>query len=1542
MTKYSVRRPYTVLVGVILIIVLGVVSILNETTDMLPEISLPYIVVATVDPGASPEMVEADVTKVLEDQLATVTNVKNVSSRSNENFSMIMLEFAQGTNMDSAMVKVSAAVNQAASQLPETAGTPTLLEINPNMIATQYVAIDYAGMDLEELSSYVSGHVIPYYERIDGVASVSASGLVEKEVHITVSQRKIDDLNDRLLSLVNEQLDEAKKQLDAAGEALDAAKEQIDEGREQLEAGQQALQAQQEEISQQMRRAIDGANSRIASLENSLNSVKEQADSAQSQLDAMVGNLEQIVSALPNPNGITDSYQLLLSYLEAFDADYDAETMPSGWEDALSSADKLAALEASVSRASTSRVTELTASREAAAAQVESITGEVTDLQQQETVLQLEILQIQAQLAAMQAEDAASEESAAAESSAAESSNAESSATESSNAEPAAASETSTVTETSTAESSAASESSTPADSSAPTESSAPAESDVESDADREAERKALEEELAQKQEELAALQANREAKQEELNQATSDLAAIQAELSTLDSIGNLSADQITQTMNTFSSLDARLQDAITIYDRLQELDDRAADISLSLSDARTMLGNLTGLLAQYQANPLDSSLGDEAAQLILSGMNAQLTLGSMTLAEGEQKYEEGKAQYEAALEEYNKAREEALANAKADSLLDITTISQLIYAQNFSMPAGYIEGGKDDDNSYVIKIGNEIASADELENLILVTVDGIGNVRIKDVADVEITDNSEDSYARVNREQAVLLSIYKSSTASTSEVADACNDLGKELEKSDPNLHVTVIMDQGEYIHMILRSVLTNLIEGAILAMIVLAFFLKDWKPTVVVALSMPLSVLFALVLMYFSHISLNMVSLSGLALGIGMLVDNSIVVIENIYRLRSRGVAAPTAAVQGASQVRSSIVSSTLTTICVFLPMFFTQGLIRQLMMDMALTITFSLLASLFVALTFVPTAGSTVLQKQTEKKHPFMDRVMKVYKKSLRWCLKRKWVPLAIAIILLVVSASSLIGYGMQILPSFSSNQISATLILPQDTPKEKAFEYADRTMDALMDVKGIDRVGVMNSASAGSAVSGIAGFGSSNGLSNSYTYYMVLDQDGGRHQKRVVDDINKISENMDVTLAVSTTNSMDISLLTGSGIEIDIRGQSMDKLREISYDIMDRMKEIDGIENISNGESESDKEVHIVIDKDKVRENNLTVAQIYQTLAVALTKSTTAVRLTFDGIEYKVIVEDETRVPNLDNILNYEFTAQTFDLTGATGQEKHILSEFATVEMEPAFKAVNRENGSRIVTISSSTAEGYSTNLLAGKVQKILDEVEIPDGYTAEIAGENSSLNDMVSSMAQMILLALIMIYLIMVAQFQSLKSPFIVLFTIPLAFTGGMFALIIAGEKLSMMSLMGFLILMGVVVNNGIVFVDYTNQLRLGGVSKREALVASGETRMRPILMTTLTTVLAMITMLLSKDVGSELGRGLALVIIGGLIYATLMTLYIIPVMYDIFSKKELKEINIDETGMDEMPDDAEEYLQRLAEEEKADQAEPADRKDSDV
>ena len=279
---------------------------------------------------------------------------------------------------------------------------------------------------------------------------------------------------------------------------------------------------------------------------------------------------------------------------------------------------------------------------------------------------------------------------------------------------------------------------------------------------------------------------------------------------------------------------------------------------------------------------------------------------------------------------------------------------------------------------------------------MVLCSIDGIGDVRLSDVADIELTDNADDSYAKVGKNRAVLLSIYKSSTASTSSVSNASTAAMKELMAENDGLHLTTIMDQGDYIKLIVNSVMSNLIEGAVLAIIVLALFLKDIRPTLVVAISMPLSVLFAIVMMYFSGITLNILSLSGLGLGVGMLVDNSVVVIENIYRLRGRGIPAPRAAVQGARQVAGAIVSSTPTTVCVFLPMVFTTGMVLELLSDMAWTITFSLLASLIVALTVVPCAGSTVLRKQKEIKHPWFDRFLNGYEKALALLLKAQGHP------------------------------------------------------------------------------------------------------------------------------------------------------------------------------------------------------------------------------------------------------------------------------------------------------------------------------------------------------------------------------------------------------------------------------------------------------------------------------------------------------------------------------------------------------------------
>ena len=816
-------------------------------------------------------------------------------------------------------------------------------------------------------------------------------------------------------------------------------------------------------------------------------------------------------------------------------------------------------------------------------------------------------------------------------------------------------------------------------------------------------------------------------------------------------------------------------------------------------------------------------------------------------------------------------------------------------------MPAGYIKN--EDESQVLVKVGDEFSAIDEVEDMVLCKVDKVGDVRISDVADVTVIDNADDNYAKINGNDGVILSISKSSTAGTSDVSKACNKAIKELEEKYDGLHITPLMDQGDYIKLIIDSVLSNLIWGALLAILVLAIFLKDYKPTVVVAFSIPMSVLFAVVLMYFTNITLNMISLSGLALGVGMLVDNSIVVIENIYRLRNKGISAARAAVMGANQVAGAIAASTLTTICVFLPIVFTTGLTRELFTDMALTIAYSLIASLIVALTVVPSMSVVLLKNTKEKSHRLFDKVLKVYDKVLRFCLKVKLVPLALAIALLVLCVVRVLSTGMIMMPEMGGSQMSMAVNMPDEMKVTEGYAVADELMEKLQAVQGIETVGIMSGGGSGDMML-------SSGSNKDFTFFLLLDDETGKNNTMVAKKLEKMMEDYpQVEYSVATSN-MDMSALTGDGLTLNIYGDDLDTLLSVSEDMKNLLSGIEGFENIENGQSDGDRQLVITVDKDKAMRLGLTVAQIYGELSGKLTDSKDATTLTTADETYQVTIVDDTEKLTEDNLMAYTFETTTQDEDGKSVKEEHKLSEFAKVSESASVSSINRENQERYISVTADTMEGYNTTLLSRTVEDKLGDYDTPEGYRIEIAGESTQVMSMMHDMLLMITLAIVFIYLIMVAQFQSLLSPFIVLFTIPLAFTGGFLGLMLTGEELSMIAMMGFLILAGVVVNNGIVFVDYVNQLRLEGVEKREALVETGKTRMRPILMTALTTILAMMTMALSKDASAVMSRGMVIVSIGGLAYATLMTLFIVPVMYDIFFRRELKKVDLgDESNL---------------------------------
>ena len=1385
MEKFSVKKPFTILVMVVAIIILGFVSLSGMTTDLLPKMSLPYLLVITTYPGASPEKVESSVSEPVESALGSISGVKNVYSMSYENYGIVELEFADGTDMDSAMVKVSSALDSVKSALPEECGSPNIMEISMDMMASVYLAASYEGKDIQETSRFVEDTLIPYLERQEGVTSISDIGIVENSISVDLNQDKIDALNEKILAKTNDafadavdQLNDAKKQLLESEQKLADSTQELVDGQKDIDDGRTKLDDAQKELDEQKEK-----------LEEAKGSLEDQKKDTENKLATASQALDQL-----------NALQTDLLTLQAQEASLKAT------------------------------ITQIEKSLEEQGKTTNDIPNVVAGLDQMSTFL------TSSQMEGMTGMD-------------------------------------STTVNTMLGSSGMSLQS------------------------------------LGIDETTWDALTPEG---RKELLQKTAAGYQTQKEL--------LSGyDDYVSSLNSLQVEKAGVQAAVSAAEaELKKSGVSYTDIEKAKIEAAAGFGAASAQISSGQSALNSAQTTLDSNKESLDSAQDQITEGWDSIADAKKQLADGWDQYNTSLENFEAQKAEALRNANADQLVNMQTLSQLIYAQNFAMPAGYLDDAED--NSWLLKIGSNYESVDDLSNIVLTNIEDIGDVRLCDVADITVIDNADDSYARLNGQSAVVLSVFKSSTSGTNEVSKNIAAAISELEEQYPGLSVLTLMDQGDYITMIINGVLQSMIVGAALAILILALFLKDVKPTIVVAVSIPLSVLTALILMYFTDISLNMMSLSGLALGIGMLVDNSIVVIENIYRLRSKGVGAARAAVQGTRQVAGAIIASTLTTVCVFLPMVFTAGTVRELMMPISLTIIFTLAASLLIAMTVVPAAGSTLLRKSKEKKHPFFDKVQDIYGKMLAFCLKVKVVPLVIAIGLLVYSIWAVMRMGIVMIPDMTSNQIEISVQMPEDTDKEECYKRADQVLDAMTTIDGIGDVGAM----AGGDTTLVA---SSSGMSDStydqFTFLVLTENEnaGKEEVNRICREIEERTADIDCELTISTGMS-EMSTMMGSGLSVKVYGDDLDTLTKITQDICDLAATIPGYENISNGQEEPDQVIRLVLDKDAAMRKGLTVAQIFSELNGKMTESTDAATVTIDGEDMKIVVKDGREPLTRENLLDYNFEIQTTDDNGNTVTEDHPLSEFATLKLEDGVQSINRENQSRYMTVTATVAEGSNATLLSRELQPLIDAYELPDGYTIDTAGESDTVNQMVIQMSKVLLLGLALIYLVMVAQFQSLLSPFIVLFTVPLAFTGGLIGLLLMNEPLSVMGMMGFVVLLGTVVNNGIVFVDYANQLRMGGLERREALIATGKTRMRPILMTALTTILAMVSLLFGDDLSSQMSKGMAIVVAGGLAYATLMTLFIIPVMYDILFKRKPLQVDIGSENLDDVPDDAADYLKR--------------------
>lgn len=1399
MIKQSVKKPFTVLVAVIMVLVLGVVSVRSMTMDLLPPISLPYLIVITTYPGASAEKVEADVTITMENSLGTITGVTNVYSTSAENYSMVQLEFEDGTDMDSAIVKVSSAVQQVSGSLPDLCGAPSIMELSMDMMATMYVAVSCEGYDIYRLSDLAEEELIPYVQRQGGVASVSTIGVVEKSVQVELDKAKIEDLNTKLLAKVDDALAEALKE-------MESAEQQVADGKAELEKQQAAF-------GETMSGQIFGALSE---------EVLSMMDGVEEQLAELLTVLEDLQSKVDNVGinatlqRLTETVRKLMSTLSSLGSSSSSAMLPAIGDLEELMGDLMD--EISYLRAQMQNIEDST-NLQKLAAQVYRIISGIGNGE--------EGLATQLGVASRQVAELLS-------------------------------SRVKTLYK-------------------------------AVSNVIEEIEDETLKGHLLDIAAELG-----------ELAEDISDmLEGAAGALNSLESLDTTKLrDVLIKLMGVLEQLSAADPDGM-LSGAVNDIYSALVDVMELLAQVPELLEGLETMFAQLTQGQLDAAVGFSTALVQLTSAEAQLT--------------EARAQFDS-------ARESAVKRANLGALLNLETLSQLIYAHNFAMPAGYIDDA--DDNAWLLKVGDELDSVEALSQTLLVSMDGIGDVRLCDVSEVTVIDNSEDSYAKVNGQDSVVLSIFKSSTVGTNTVTKNCQEAFDELEAEYAGMRIDILMNQGDYIDIIVESVLSSMILGAILAVLVLALFLKDVKPTLVVAISIPLSVLFALVLMYFTGLTLNMITLSGLALGIGMLVDNSVVVLENIYRLRGRGISAARASVQGTLQVSGSIIASTLTTICVFLPMVFATGTVKELLVPMGLSITYCLAASLIVAETVVPASCSSLLRNAKPKEHPWFDKMLAGYEKILNWCLDHRLSTIAVAMALLAATVWQVFRTGIVIIPDMTAEQISVSITTGEGMDRQTSYETVDEVMERILQLDGVSMVGIIDSGSTGSMM-GTAS--TSSGTYGSYTGYVMSEESlGSSGVVALCAAIDAVADGLDCTVSASANGMGDLGALMSSGLSISVYGDDLDEIVAVSEDIKKIVESVDGFENASNGLEDAAASRHLSIDRDTAARAGLTTAQIYMEIAGKLTTSAVATTITAGGDSMQVTITDKTALPTLEELLDLEISGTSMDETGQSVTTLYRLSDFAVIEEAPAAGSITRENQNMYITVTADTAEGENTTLLSRTLEELLADYQVPKGVNVVLAGESSEVNEMIEQMLLMMLLALIFVYLVMVAQFQSLLSPFIVLFTVPLAFTGGMLGLMVAGEQLSLLSLMGFLVLMGTVVNNGIVFVDYTNQLRMGGMTRRDALVATGKTRMRPILMTTLTTVLAMGQLIFGDDMGSQLGGGMAIVIAGGLTYATLMTLFIIPVMYDVFFRRPPLNVDLGSEDLDDVPDDAAEFLAEKA------------------
>lgn len=822
---------------------------------------------------------------------------------------------------------------------------------------------------------------------------------------------------------------------------------------------------------------------------------------------------------------------------------------------------------------------------------------------------------------------------------------------------------------------------------------------------------------------------------------------------------------------------------------------------------------------------------------------------------------------------------------------LTTSTLSNILKAENMNLPSGDLSQGN---TTVSVRTIGEFTSIQQINNLPITTGTG-AVIHLSDVARVEEVEADRDSFMYVNGEKGILISVDKQSTANLVKVSDSLKKEITKLQEDYPELDINLLTDTAEYIQMSLSNITQTALLAAVIAFFVLLLFLKNAVTAGIIAVSIPTSIMATFAMMYVTGINMNMISMGGVAIGIGMLVDNSVVVLDSIYQYYERGYSAVEAAEIGSREVSMAITASTLTTVAVFVPLALTGGTTGAMMQNLSFTIVYALVASVIVALTFVPMACGLLLKKETKsinwKNTKFLkfldhwdaaiDTLSRKYEKILKWALRHRKKTVITVIAVFILSLFTVPIAGMDFMASMDQGTANITVELPNGTDLDTTEETTLEVLYRLQDIPETDLV----YANVGS------GMMSSGTNSSSITINLVDKKDRDRSTDEVCEEIKGLLADIPGAEITVASSNAAMGSLASADVTMNIYGYDSPTLVEVEKELVAMLSEVPGLSEVEGSTGDTVPEAKVTIDRGKASQYGITTASVAGALNTAISGST-ATQYKVDGTEIDVVIRYDT------DEVNYLTDLKNLTVTSAYGTQVP-LSDIATVTMDESATTIMRENQKNYITINAN-AEGMSGSEAQKLVQDAMADFELPDGCHYEFGGMMEMMNESFSSLTTAMIVAVLLVYMIMASQFESLRYPFIVMFSMPLAITGAILGLLITGNTITMPAMMGFVMLIGMVVNNGIVLVDYTNQLMDRGMNCYDALTTAGPRRLRPILMTTLTTVLGMLPMALATSEGSEMMQALAVAVIFGLSLSTVVTLIFIPVLYMWMNERKRK------------------------------------------